>query len=205
MEAKDVRRFAAEQLVDDALNALVTDVDIAQDLGLSLASTYPLHRMFMSERVTATTARVAFEIKLPVLQSLPVETILNVRRDEHDSFQRFRDALRTAISDRVRLQPDANVEKLAEEIQRDVLEPRLRDIEVRLRTAQRALLKKAGVAVGVGAMLTTCGLLAGLVPVALGAATIAGGVIVPSQQYVDKKADIELSDMFFLWRLTHEH
>jgi hypothetical protein len=155
--------------------------------------------------VAADAARVAFELDLPVLHKLEVKDLIRIREHEQDTFERFRDRLRLAIKERMNLEPSAKVDQLANQIKEDLLEPELRRIRERLKAADDVLYRKTGTALGVGAILTACGIVTGLVPLAtVGAATVAGGLVLPSQEHTEKVSEISLSDMFFLWRLDQE-
>jgi hypothetical protein len=53
----------------------------------------------------------------------------------------------------------------------------------------------------VGALVTTCGLLSGILPIAaVGVTAMASGIVLPAHARIDKGSEIELSEMFFLWK-----
>jgi hypothetical protein len=86
------------------------------------------------------------------------------------------------------------------EIVDDVINPSLNDIQQRLGAAQETLIKKSAVSIGVGVISTTVGLITGM-PL-LFPAGVAWSLL-PGQhymKYIEEKRDIELSDMYFLWR-----
>lgn len=199
---EDPSRFASQWLVDICLSRFVIDLSVARCIKAPLGSTDPLyHRFMLSSPAALRAPDIAFNLNLPVLHKIPIETLLKIRLDESGHFERFRDSLRRALGEQLKLQPERRTIELANEITRDVIEPELRQIRRRLKAADSALQRKTGISLGVGALLTTCGLLTGFAPAAvLGIGTMAGGLVVPAQQYVDKRADVELSDMFFLWK-----
>jgi hypothetical protein len=137
-----------------------------------------------------------------VLQEIPLEPLLAVRREHQDVFDRFRWALRKAVSERLMADP-ASPAAISLEIQRDLIDPELARIRTHLSSANQLLVRKSGVSLGVGALVTTCGLLTGLLPLAaLGIGAMATGVVVPVHQRLDKSAEVQMSDMYFLWQAT---
>lgn len=196
-----LEELVCRRYVRTVLQHLAVDVSSAAEWRAPLGTTDPLYKKMIAAKSTVTSGDVGFELQLPVLSALPVETLIEIRNDEAEYFGRFRDSLRKAINERLRAETAADPQRIARDIREDLIEPELRRIRARLKKADDSLMRKTGMAMGVGTLITTCGLATGLLPATiLGAATIAGGLVVPYQQDVDKRADIELSDMFFLWR-----
>jgi hypothetical protein len=89
------KRRAAEQAVAFCMLQLVSDIQTARSLELPLGSDYPLHERMLERASRAnapTEADVAFHLKLPVLQGIEPELLLQIRRDEHEHFEAFRTA-----------------------------------------------------------------------------------------------------------------
>ncbi len=200
----DLETLIAQHMVRSILEHLVIDVSVANTYNASLGTTHPMYQRLMSGGINTNPESVAFELALPVLSSVPIETLIEIRNDEREPFLRFRDGLRRAIKERLsQNEADHTSIQVANQIREDLIEPELRAITQRLKKADDALYKKSGVALGVGALLTTCGLATGFIPAAaVGIATLAGGLVVPAQQHIDKRAEIESSDIFFIWRAT---
>jgi hypothetical protein len=150
----------------------------------------------------AAEAEIALNLALPVLEGVPAAELIRVRQAEALSFERFRQSLRLAIQDRL-TNSQATPAQLATEIVDDVVNPALYDIQQRLSAAQDVLVRKSAVSIGVGAISTTIGLIAGM-PLLLPAGV--AWALLPGQhymKYLEEKRDIELSDMYFLWRQEH--
>jgi hypothetical protein len=116
------------------------------------------------------------------------------------SFERFRTSLRLAIRERLENTQTADSVSVASEIAEDVVEPSLNDIEQRLSAAQSVLEKKSMISVGIGTASATIGLIAGM-PLLLPAGV--AWALLPGQhymKYLEERRDIQLSDMYFLWR-----
>ena len=197
----DPRSFAARDLAMSHISTLVADLTVATELRVPLGTVDGIHKELMAKHGARTSpAEVALELNLPVLENADIGAILKIREQEADAFEIFRARLRVAIEERLKLSPDDGAAVLAERIKQDVILPELYSIRRRLKKAQSSLAKKSGLGIGVGTLVTSCGLLTGLLPLAVvGVGLVAGAGVVPGQQYLDKKGEVELSDMFFLW------
>jgi hypothetical protein len=183
------------------MSSLVSDVQAARMLNLSLGTSVQLHEDVLENSTHAEgVADIAFDLRLPVLNGVPIRDIVKIRQDEQECFLKFQHALTTAI--KARIADGDSSEAAAERISNDIIEPALIDIAARLRSARKTLRKKIGVGVGIGALVTTAGCLAG-VPLVVGTGVVAAGTSVPSlQKFFDSKGSVELSDMYFLWRVA---
>ncbi len=80
---------------------------------------------------------------------------------------------------------------------------------MRLAASERALAKKAGVTLFLGALGTTCGILCGALPtvaVPAGVAAVTAGINVAAQKHIEEVRDVSLEGMYFLWKLVgHKH
>jgi hypothetical protein len=138
-----------------------------------------------------------------VLSRVPVRDIVKIREDEHESFEKFRDAITKAIQVRIEA-GDVDPSIIARKIEEELIMPATNDIANRLKVARRALERKGGTSFAVGATITTIGLISG-VPLIAGAGIAAIGSSLPAaHKYLDDKGSIELSDMYFLWRLEEK-
>jgi hypothetical protein len=144
---------------------------------------------------------------LPILESVPLETLVKLRTDEHDAFVRFRYKLRHAAGEKLKAASGASPAALANQIRQDLVEPEVERIRQRLVSAQRMLATKTAVGVGLGGVVTVCGLLAGLGPgVAMAAGigtmtTVTGRAVAKD---IEERRDTNLADMYFLWKAA-EH
>jgi hypothetical protein len=152
---------------------------------------------------TPSVADVAMRVRLPVLEGLSPDVLICIRSDEHQYFDRFKTQLRLAIQERLKAADSDDPEKVAKEIQRDLIQPELNAIQQRLNAAERVVAKKGGLGIFMGALATSCGLLAGAAPpVALLAGVTAAVAITgnAASKYVEEKPEAGLSGMYFAWR-----
>lgn len=200
-EAK-LRHAVTESVFRRYLANLASDVWTAQTLSSPLGSTVNFHGQLLSAfKAGLEDAEVAFNLELPILKGISPENLLKIRRDEHLHFEKFRQSLRLAIRERLENASGEKADEIADEIRRDVINPSLSDIELRLKAAKKAVAKKAGLGLTLGALVTTCGLLT-LNPVimGIGITTAVGGAVPAGHKFIEETRDIELSDMYFLWQ-----
>lgn len=153
---------------------------------------------------------VALEIRLPVLRGVPARELIRMRQDEWSHFERFRDALRRAVNDQITQSGDKHPQEIARSVVEDYVNPELARIESRLQAARKTLARKLGANVSLGGVATTIGALSAAPLIATtGIATTGIGTIVASltqiHKYFDEKSEIELSDLYFLWKVKSSH
>jgi len=205
--AEAVRKVVAHD-VKRLLAVLTADLYSAAQLKCPVGATLPLHREFlMSSCAKESTDQIIFALDLPVFDDVPIETLIKIRADEGDSFRRFRDALRMAAQDRLDATGVRDPSMVAAEIRRDVIDPELRRIDARLRSVSRSLAKKTASMITVGALSTTCGLLAGVAPglaVLAGITAMCGIAGTSASKNIEEREEVALSDFYFLWdAVTH--
>ena len=206
-DSNKLRLLALQSEIKEFLAYLNSDVLTARGSGSPLGAVIPLHERLLQRGQSPSAADVAFHLELPVLNGLPTETLIKLRRDEHDYFARFQRSLRQAIDERIRTSNSENARSIAEEIRRDLIDPELEKIHERLVASERTLVKKTAVGTFLGAIATTCGLLCGA-PAALaisgGVAAAIGTTSTAAAKHLDDKNDLSLSDMYFIWKaVTH--
>jgi hypothetical protein len=151
------------------------------------------------------TEEVAFQLDLPVLRNVPIDTLVRLRTDEHDAFTRFRYRLRQAIAERARTSCDRRAIDIATEIRRDLIDPEVERIRQRLKKAEQLLAKKSAVGVTLGGMVTVCGLLAGVDPslaTVAGIGTVSTVIGAAAAKDIEERAGASLADMYFLWKAS---
>jgi hypothetical protein len=199
-----IRDAIARSAVERHLAYLSSDVAAARQLGCPLGSTIRLHQHMLGAPVALADPVPAalYQLELPVLDNIDVATLLELRASEQEHFDRFRDSLRTAVRSRIEAAPDADTHTIAREVQEDVIEPALNDIRLRLKTAEAALNRKRKLPTAVGALLTGCGVLSGQpLLVAAGLSTCAP-LFSAAARFEDDRREVELSEMYFLWRAS---
>lgn len=199
---RTLRKRVTADLFLGTLAALGSDIVASQKLEAPLGTTMRFRNDIVDVALGEPTASdVAFQMDLPVLSGISPANLIKLRRDEHLSFERFRDALRVAIQERIRIAGDPDAAKIAKEIRSDVIEPALRNIEQRLRAAKTALGDKINTALIVAALPTICGIYTStLLLAAAGLPLATGSVLTATQKYFDQKAALKSENMYFLWR-----
>jgi hypothetical protein len=147
---------------------------------------------------------------VPVLLDLPFATILRIRKQEKDAFESYRDTV-TTISANILAANKKVSKKLAHEMFRDAVEPKLRKMKREIKTYQKV--RRRQVFGGIAAMAAgvLIGAYAGLppltaVPVA-GLGTFVGGRLLAKAAEVACEHGPELrqkNDLYFLLKLTEE-
>lgn len=191
--AKDVFTLYSSHIVADIGTSRIVRAPLAAVVGLHCET---LHRV-----PAADENSVALELGLPFLDGIPVKELLKIRDDEHLSFEKFRTALRSAIKEKVASASGNGSVNIADEIADDLILPSLNEIALKLHKAQGLLTRKSALSVAVGAAATMIGAIAGI-PLLLPAGI--ASALLPSahyMKYLEEKRDIELSDMYFLWKL----
>jgi hypothetical protein len=205
----ELQRRLVDLVFDENLSELTFDVASAHQLKLPLGAISRIHARMLSANHPPAGADVAFHLSLPILDGVPVKELVRLREREHDSFLRFRDSLRAAIKERAALAGSASARSVADQIQMDVIEPSLNKIRQQLAASEKALAKKTGVSLFLGALVTTCGILCGLSPtlaVPAGITAVATGTNSAAQKHIGEKQDISMHSMYFLWQASeHTH
>ena len=201
----DLLHVAASNVVQMNLYMGVSDLASAKMHRLPLATSAALQDELIHRAPNSDTdaASVAFDLDLPYLGGISTRELLRLRDDERSSFEQFRSSIRDAVRERVAAGEVDDPAGLAQEILEDVVQPDIAKINNRLISAQRSWSRKTGTQVLIGSVATTVGLLVAA-PVAIGAgiATMIASAVVPGLKYFDDRQQIELEDMYFLWRLS---
>jgi hypothetical protein len=198
----ELRHAVTTSVMKKYLSSLASDIRTAQVLDSPLGSTVSFHgQLLKTIKAGLKEADVAFHLRLPVLENISPAILLKIRYDEKLHFEKFRQSLRLAIRQRLDNVSSEKATEVAEEIRKDVINPALNDIELRLKAAKSAVTKKASLSVALGAFATTCGFLtANPFLIAAGATPAVGYTIAAGQKFIEEKRDIALSDMYFLWQ-----
>jgi hypothetical protein len=193
---------AAAEVISDYSGGSLADVVFAEHLHTPLARAIEVSWLGDNGSAGPTAEDdVALNIDLPILNGINIGDLLSLREDEKPFFEEFRAALRQAIRSQIAMADTKSPQEIAQSVVREYIEPALADIDRRLRVNQRRLSRKMGAGLAVGTAATSAGLIGSLpLVVATGVAAIAASL---SQfyKYVDDGTEIELSDMYFLWKV----
>jgi len=197
-----LKALVVKQVLEKFLSYLASDVRSAHLYKAPLGAVIPIHQTLLHAATSPTIADVALQLQLPVLEGLPPEILIRIRKDENEHFSRFKTKLRLAMQERLRVK-DTDAAKIAKDIRRDIIEPELALIRDRLTATEKTVVKKSTVGIFLGALWTTCGILAGAPPplaVTTGIGAAVSIVGTGTSKYLDDKRDIVLSDMYFAWK-----
>ncbi|HWZ96990.1 MAG TPA: hypothetical protein VN025_04445 [Candidatus Dormibacteraeota bacterium] len=202
-----IKQILVERSFDEYVADLTADITAARELKMPLGTIRPLHSKLLAASSAPSIAEVVFQLDLPILNGLSPKQLIKLRQEEQESFVNFRNSLKKAVADRLKTSSETNPHELAEEIRQDVIEPSLFAIRQRLEVSKKALAKKSGVSMFLGAIGATCGLLAGLGPagaLAAGTAICLAGTSNAASKSLEESHQIELDGMYFLWKAS-EH
>jgi hypothetical protein len=203
LSTSKIEIIIVKKIFEHFLAYLASDVRAAHVYNTPLGPAIPFHQAMLRMANPPTVAEVAMKVRLPVLEGLDPEMLLRIRQDEHEHFDRFRTQLRLAIQERLNNANSKDSDGIAKEIQRDLIEPELNTIKARLTAAEKIIAKKSTMGIFMGALATSCGLLAGTVPslaVAAGVTTAVSITGAAAGKYLDEKNEVALSNMYFAWR-----
>jgi hypothetical protein len=203
------QQLLVQQILRRYIVDLTADLATAHELKLPLGAARGMHGRMLAAARPTRVSDVIFQIDLPILDGLSTKNLIEIRRKEHDSFVQFRNSLRVAVAERIKLSDGEAAQSIAEQVRLDYIEPALHRIRQRLVASERALAKKSGVAMFLGALGTTCGVLCGVPPeaaVPAGAMAAIAVTGVAAQKHIEEKQQVSLDDMYFLWKATeHSH
>ncbi len=203
-----IKRAAAEAVFARFASHLTSDVLTARTLEVPLGLGTAVYDRLVCEELTETN--VALALDLPILTDVTPRDAMKIRDAEAGSFDRFRDALKTAMNEAIasaaarpgpvlRRPDDSSASGVAADIINDVIGPSLNEIDDAMVRCQSVLNKKALTSVGVASIFTLAGL-AFAAPLLLPAGiALFGGPTLAAHKYFEESRDIQLKDMYFLW------
>jgi hypothetical protein len=198
---KPSKRDIAELIFQKFSIPLVTDLAAARKFKLPLAETINT-TWLMKGRPQPNVSRteVILELDLPVLDGLNLKDFLKLREDESESFEQYRTALREAIDRQLSAWQDESPAQIAKSVTAEFIRPGLANIEHRMRTSRRAMIKKSALNIAVGSSSVMIGSLDSLPLItSAGVAAIAASIAYVNKN-IDDRSDISLSSCYFLWK-----
>lgn len=199
---EEIARAAAQANFHSITDLLAGDVMRADVYGAPLAVHNSLHNDWVPQP-RSVSSDVALSLELPILRDASPQDIALIRKEEAASFAAFRTALRKAINERVEAAGESSdPSTIAKQIDQDLIAPAVNDIERSLEVARRTMLRKSATRIGLATVGVTAGLLTGfplMIASGLGL-VISATSLPPLDAYIEKKQEIELRDMYFLWK-----
>lgn len=195
---------AAAEVYKRLASESVCDITAAEELRAPLAA--PVDRIVGDSRKPENIRmedEVALQLSLPVFEGLPLGDLLKLRSEHSAEFECFRLAVVQAMREVAqRASEERDPAEIAMHVRREFLEPAVASIDRSLQASRRLFRGKALGSVAVGAVGVGIG--------ALHALPWMAGAVLPMLSakpawdsydgYRDEKRDLELNDMYFLWR-----
>jgi len=202
------KRDVANDVFIKYMAGLTSDVITARRLGVPLGVRIPMHRLILERGGgQSTTENVIFDMRLPILEGIPIPDLVALREEQASSFESFRVALAAAVSERMTV--DTDVDGITDRIMKEVISPALNDIDRQLEVVRSGLVRRtASKAVQTGVLATSVGLLSGSPTRAVivgGAGATASAAKSVLENKANKMQAVTLSDMYFLWTAQRAH
>ncbi|HET9283579.1 MAG TPA: hypothetical protein VFR24_16605 [Candidatus Angelobacter sp.] len=160
----------------------------------------------LAEATSSLTAMLAH--KIPLLSEVPIETIIRIRREDHEVFVNYRSAFQKILKDYVVTKKRIG-EAEAKGLFTDILEPEIRKMNVKASTERKSILKKSTAKVVFTSAAVCFGVHTGIVPTQMAAIIAAlGGFSVIGNLAESlaalNPASVRNENLYFLLRLKKE-
>jgi len=143
--------------------------------------------------------------ELPVLQNVPLTSLLDIRAKEHDSFLLYRNAINEVVKQYISGRRSLSGRE-AKEIYEDVVYPKLCELNAKVNSIRRSLVKKSVRDVSITSSIVTVGLFSGLLPlellIGLGGIKITKDVLDSIVQSIQTPQEVRNDNFYFLWKLS---
>jgi len=194
---RPIVRLLARQIYASNALALIGDVSLSRSMQSPLVQSAAVyHRIDIAGPAAEQTL---LDIHLPVVEGLPLVELLALRESYEEELLQFRGALSRAV--RERATSGEAISDIPNSVLSEEVLPLLGEIDTKLKSAQRSLSINAGLAIGVGAVVATVGLMASA-PLVIAAGLAAMGTSMKdTREYVAATNEVALSDVHFLWRV----
>lgn len=146
---------------------------------------------------------------VPLLNNVPIETVVRLRRENPEAFVRYRNALNKILQDHLR-RDSAITEADARALFRDELQPSLDDLSFRAQHQWRLNIKKASRRTLALTATVAVGIMAGLLPHAaadvlrLLGITAASGIVEQGIEALSTDDGVKQHDLYYLLRMKDE-
>jgi hypothetical protein len=210
------------RMISDIFDDLARDLAIEQVLGLKYDAKYltnlpgealMLSRFSSQDDYFAHCRNVLcaqLTHAIPLLEDLPVRTILKVRGSERDAFLQYRAALNSIVDDYIK-QRKVVGKKEAKEIYSDILLPEVLKLNSEAKAVRRSAIKRAAAKSLIAAGVVGLGVFGGFLPTQLAEVIKTVGGIGLARELGEAFASVEKnptqirnSNFYFLLRLSQE-
>jgi len=149
-------------------------------------------------------------IELPILDGIPISQLLDIRRKEFGAFLLYRDGIDEIIKNYIL--PRKPLSELdVSEVYQDVIQPKLNQINMRVKAIKKSLTKKLALNVGITGGILGIGLLSNILTpelkVLLG---VVGGIpairnfIETALELTGTPEEIRADNFYFLWKVSQK-
>ncbi|MGA7402598.1 MAG: hypothetical protein WBW38_21445 [Candidatus Sulfotelmatobacter sp.] len=173
-----------------------------------MLSRFNLHDEYFAHCRDVLCAQLAHAV--PLLEDLPIRTILRVQAAEYDAFLQYRVTLNKIVGDYIK-QRRVVARKEAKEIYSDVLLPEILKLNSEAKAVRRSAVKRAAAKTLIAAGVVGVGVFSGFLPPQLAEVIKAVGGIGLARELGEAFASIEKnpeqirnSNFYFLLRLSQE-
>ncbi|MEU8180684.1 hypothetical protein AB0B86_07905 [Micromonospora sp. NPDC049047] len=205
-KTKPKKVAAAESILREWLTAAVFDAATAHEISAPLTAHGPTSLFdYHSDSGKSSVDDVAARIRIPVLQGLNTREIIELRDNEYEHFEKFRQLLREAVAETISKADTDSPEKIADMVWRYKVKPEVADIERKIKASDKSIIRKLTATALIGGLAAAVGNVANL-PWLIGVGTAAASI--PMSQVVkayDDRQQIEGSGMYFLWKADQAH
>jgi hypothetical protein len=162
-------------------------------------------RDILAEQTASLCARLTHSV--PIMEDIPLTTILRTRREDPEAFQNYRSAISGIVKNYVR---GGHVvgDHEAREIYSDLLKPQLDALEVKAKNVRRSQVKKGLLRVAATTAVMGLGIYSGLLPSeladlvkAVGGFGVARDLVETVASLKDEAPEVRNHNLYFLLRL----
>lgn len=146
--------------------------------------------------------------ELPILQDVPLTAMLDIRRNEYDAFLTYRDGMNKVIKEYISQRKKLSSLE-AREIHEDIVQPKLNELNARVKSIKRSLLRKPALDITIAVGILTIGLYsnlltpeAGKIVAALGGIPALKSLIQSIVEAAQTPQEIRNDSFYFLWKLS---
>jgi hypothetical protein len=211
-------RLKATGMLSHGLDLVASDVLTQHVLALRRGTKYLTNRAADAAFLRALNDRDDYaswtevlgdylQYEMPIIEAVPLDDLVALRRTEHDAFLVYRDTLRHVIQDRI-AGGTVPTDREAAEMYEDLIQPSLNKMRAKVTSIRRSLAKKTGRNVLITAGLVAVGVFSGLLPAdvvplvtAVGGFNIARDVLDSLASAGSASSELRSENLYFLWKI----
>lgn len=183
-------------------NKLLTEIAIAADLG----AVYSTRSGFIGElleaavptrdSISTNTANVFLNIELPFLADIDASTLMRIRNEDGEAFERFRLELDVKLRELRAVDDPDEARVKAENAIHELTEVQVHDVKAKMASVK----EKAALM----AVMATVGFLAAVQTAGWSLLSVAAAAMTGAQAGLDYRKDVKRHPAFFMWKLKEQ-